>query len=237
MLDTDTIRKLIEHHGINGAGSIISSPDDPTHYYIPIVITSESAVHQKLKTLKNILHDQDINLNFLVIHESNLDIEVGIRASLITSFPDHVRNVFLSSTGEAATVWIDQKVSLSKEQSAAIGVHVQKIAELHGIKKCNIGWIREGNVATKLELLASIRLLAPVDCAKLMEYLKSLHFDVPSEDWVNRKFDLLRKEGFLVRRADRRYVLTIQALKSLGTQKNRNSPDLRRLLALARGAM
>lgn len=237
MLDANAISKLIEHHNIDGAGSIISNPDDPTHYYIPIVVTGDGVSRQKLNTLKKTLYEEGIIVNFLVIHESKLDVEIGIRASLTASFPDYVRNAFLSNMEEAATVWIDQKISLSKEQSNAIETHVLKIVDLYGIKEATVGWLREGHVATKFELLGSIRQLAPVNCAALMEYLKARHFDVPSEDWINRKFDLLRKEGFLIRRADRRYVLTIHALKSLGTQKNRNSPDLRRLLALARGAM
>ena len=67
-----------------------------------------------------------------------------------------------------------------------------------------------------------------------MEALAKKQFAVPNRVWLNHALDRLRKAGAVIRKKDGKFILTLKGLSSLGTLKNRLSPDVVRALAIAR---
>jgi hypothetical protein len=171
---------------------------------------------------------------FLLVNEKSEDAEHSLRASLLVSFPDIVRNAFLSIESTQSNVWIDQKRSIEPYERNRVHDHVRQFVQLFRLPPASVLSLGEIALPTKFELLAIIRLRAPVDCEALRDALVERGLTVPSLDWINRQFDALRKSGLVVRRSDRHYALTLDALKRLGTLKGHRSPDVQRLLALAK---
>jgi hypothetical protein len=133
-----------------------------------------------------------------------------------------------------AQVWVEQKKELTAEDRSVLAEHIQVHAELFALRGAKLHLMSESSVATPTEVLRVIRKLAPATCESVCKELESRGFSVPSLQWVNHRFDLLRKQGFVVRMEERRYALTREALHRLGTVKSKSSPDVSRLLALAR---
>ena len=57
---------------------------------------------------------------------------------------------------------------------------------------------------------------------------------MPSEGWMAHMADSLRKSGLVVRLKSGKYALSLAGLMALGSAKNAKSPDISRLLDLAR---
>jgi hypothetical protein len=85
-----------------------------------------------------------------------------------------------------------------------------------------------------LAIMGVVRQISPTKADAIGRKLAAKGFIVPSDEWINKKADALRKRRFLVRLRDGRYAVSLFGLKALGTQKGRDSPDISRLLALAR---
>jgi hypothetical protein len=133
-----------------------------------------------------------------------------------------------------AIAWVENKRELETNDRDRITAQIKKFAELYPVRAVHVNFTADAILATNFEILAVVRRYAPIGCEDLRDRLLARDFSVPSLDWINRKFDTLRKTGLLIRRPDRTYALTADALHRLGTRKNRHSPDIGRLLALAR---
>ena len=113
--------------------------------------------------------------------------------------------------------------------------HANQVCELFNLPTARVIPLSALNLPTKFEMLRLIRRLSPVNCDRLKTALEEQNYDVPSLEWINKQFDLLRKNRLVIRLTDRTYALTAEGLHRMGTVKGRSSPDIARLLALARG--
>ena len=172
------------------------------------------------------------------LHRRNhhlLDQSMSPDPSLVTTFPQFVRNVFVTVTNSIATIWLDNKRTILDTEDAAIRSYIEQYIQATFLAGSKIYLISQEPIATNTEILAILRKFSPSNCEELGSHLVERGFSVPSTDWINRKLDALRKAGLLVRFSNRTYALTLDALHKLGTRKDRHSPDVSRLLALARG--
>ena len=106
---------------------------------------------------------------------------------------------------------------------------------LVGLKLGVVSLTTDEVLPSKLAILTIIRAEAPVAPQRILELLSAKGLSVPSMDWLSRQLDAYRKSGDVVRLATGSMALTKKALHVLGTKKNRASPDISRLLAMARG--
>jgi hypothetical protein len=174
------------------------------------------------------------SVEFLLLDKEQHEIEDGLRASLVSSYPKLIRNSYTTVIEGVAQVWIEKKRELTDSEREAVTNHVRKYADLFNLRGAVLNVTSDFSLATPTEVLRAIRKLSPTTCEAVCHELESRGFSVPSLQWVNHKLDLLRKNGLVVRMPDRSYALTWLALHQLGTQKNKRSPDIGRLLALAR---
>jgi hypothetical protein len=190
--------------------------------------------NRKIEEVKKSLLDAGVLVDFLVHDELGQDIESGLRATLLMSFPNEVRNAFLSISGGAAQVWIDPKRTFDEELLKAVERRVRQYLKVFNVDLDSLVRTTTENLPGVTACLSLIRHLAPVLSSELERALTSHGFTVPSEDWLKRRLDSMRKEGRIVRMANGTYALTLLSLQRLGTAKGKRSPDVNRMLALAR---
>lgn len=221
------------------ADELIYNPSVDGGVYLPIKYTRDSSGrlipnHKTLAQIKSDLAALGVFVEFILVDREAKANEDSLRASLISSYPDVVRNAFLRTLDGVANVWIDNKRSPSKHEMIQIELYLSKYVETVRQRGYRLHIMSEEVLATNAEVLSIIRRFSPLSMQALEKLIADRGFPVPSLDWLSRKLDALRKAGLVLRLTSGSYVLTRRALHQLGTQKNRWSPDLARLLALAR---
>ncbi|KEO85428.1 hypothetical protein EH30_12960 [Erythrobacter sp. JL475] len=236
------VRKIVLNalgrHKMVLASDLVPNPDVEYGVYIPLSIVRVSGkakpTQKEIIDLKNDLVAAGIAPEFILVDRKLQSLESDIRTSLLTSLPDFVRNAFLTLDKGTAEVWIEEKHSLTVEQKTSLENIVGKCLEIQNIENKQVYYVGEQSLASNTEILSLIRKNAPIDISGLNAALTELNFPVPSLDWINRKLDALRKADAIISLPDRSYALTASSLHKLGTRKDRHSPDITRLLALAR---
>ena len=235
----EDVRALVASFDLPPASEVLINPAVENGVLISLRVTRDSQGRRSpsgstLAKVRNAVAAAGATAEYLLIDKTTQQIEDGIRASLVNSFPDVIRNSYLTISNEVANVWIDKKRNLTPDEIVLITAHIRTHAELFKMQGAKLHITSDFSIATPTEVLRVVRRLSPAGCEEVSAELKIRGFSVPSLAWVNHRFDLLRKQGLLVRVRDRQYVLTSRALHQLGTIKGKRSPDISRLLALAR---
>lgn len=229
---------ILGRRGMRLAGELVGNPDVNNGMYIPLKVARISGKmrpsQKEIIYLKDELVDSGITPEFILIDKEEKSLESDLRASLLTSLPDLVRNIFVTVNGTSTEIWVDEKRHLEEMQASNIERSINKFLELRSMSPSKILYMTDQSIATNTEVLSIIRKNSPIDALKLKAYIEELNFSVPSLDWVKRKLDALRKADAVMRLPDGSYVLTAASLHKLGTRKDRHSPDVSRLLALAK---
>lgn len=235
MTKSDWMKAYIESLGIEVLGDPIHETD-ADKYYVRIGVDSASTDGKspsKIKILEISKYFESLGVNayFIINNEVQNDLEKGLRHLLLVGF-DSIRNVFLREEGKKVDVWIEFKGTAS-DVFNDVSSRVKKFLEISGFELSSCRIISDENLPTKTNILKIIRLNAPASRKKIFEELLIKEFQVPSDDWLRRKLSSLEKAGNVVGCASDSIALTLTSLRSLGTEKYRHSPDIKRLLALA----
>lgn len=238
-MDIESVRTAVATFDIPLAGDVLLNPRVENGVMIAVYITRDAHGRQSpspktLEAVRSALAQLGASSDFVLLDESAQQLEDSVKASLVKSYPHLIANSFVTVEDGVAQVWIDKKVELSEADRQALAGHVRAHAELFSLKGAILHVMSDASIATPIEVLRVVRKLAPATCEEVCTELESRGFAVPSLQWVNFRFDLLRKQHLLVRMADRRYALSKLALEQLGTIKSGRSPDVDRFLALAR---
>lgn len=233
------IRKAAAEHGVNVVSDPIADLADPGSFFVNVAVSKNQKGqqvprHKALADLRQLLLAHGIKPKYILINPEIDQSEESLRASLISSYPDLIRNVFLGTQDGSLLAWLETKSVISDNELATIKDHVAECGKALNARSTSVLLISDEPIPTNTEILTLIRKYGPVSCEVLERRLREKGFSVPSLDWINRKFDALRKSDLVVRIADRTYVVTSEGLHRLGTAKGRHSADIARLLALAR---
>jgi len=240
MFDVLEITKLLAERSIPVTGASLAdttSPDKPRVYvFVPVHRDSDNRQQPsnlQLSRAKEELGLRGIDLDFVLTDGDRRDVEAGLRATLLHSFGSLIRNSFLSVAKQRATVWLDLKAGLDSTALNAITIKAQIFLNEVGLSLGEISSTAADNLPTSTSILLVIRRASPVTAPAIKTELQKGSLTVPSDDWLSRRLDLLRKHGSVVRNHDGSYALSYQALKQLGSGKDSESPDVNRLLRLA----
>lgn len=239
MIESGLLKTILDSHGVRLSGEPIIYSEQPDHVYLYIHVSRDSSNRQvpsnmSLKALHESLLEHGISADFLIFDSKSQDVEAGLRATLLHSFGGDVRNAFLSIAKNNVRVWIDPKRQLSEATWREISKKATIFLSQLDLELDSIALVTGENLPGALVLLRAIRQLAPVAIPHLRDHLLEKGFSVPSEDWVKRRLDNIRRNGRIVRLQDGSYVLSLRCIRELGTEKNKRSPDITRLLALNR---
>lgn len=242
MSDNLSIKASLQQIGIPILGAIIEDTSAPDHYFVHVSVSRDARnrrrpTNKQLSEARQMLASAGFNVDFLLVDLQTQNIEAGLRATVLHKHSTLARNVYMSVRGKSAYVWLDPKRSLDQSQLAGIGDTARQYLSGFGFELGSLALTTGQDLPGVLVCLRILRLLAPADLPALVHELVRRGFNVPSEDWLQRRLDSMRRSGQLLRLGDGRYVLTMEAIRKLGTSKDRASPDLTRLLALARGGM
>lgn len=225
--------------GITVVGAIVKDSSEGGALFVRIAIERDEEnlqqpTNRQLASLKDELLASGQRVEFLLTDEHGLDIEGGLRATLMHAFGAEIRNVFLSLNGHVGHVWLEPKRTLDEVAIHAIEARVKTFLEGLGISLGTIATVGDERVPGNLACLRVLRKIAPATLAEIKSELERRQFTVPSDDWLRRRVDILRKSGKVVWLAGGRFSCTLETLRNLGTVKGRGSPDIERLLALSR---
>lgn len=225
--------------GITAIGSVIEDPNCSNRYFVHVEVVrtadnKQDPSNKKLNEAQQVLAEKGVKVEFLLRDTQNQDIEAGLRATLLHAFSSHIRNAFISSTGGVAHIWLEPKQTLNDHTFTEIKRKVSNYLDGFEIKLGSIATTTEDNLPSTLACQRAIRQTAPVSLADLKAELENRGFTVPSMDWLKRKLEVMRKADKVVWVTGGKYALSMVSIRNLGTIKGSNSPDIRRLLALAR---
>jgi hypothetical protein len=240
MSDISTIYSTLIESGIEISGEISSDPFAEDTYFVFVPTWRDKRNRQVpsnalLSSAITKLAASGITLRFLLTDKMEGDIEAGLRATLLHEFGGLIRNVFLTISGKAAHIWLDQKRDISETEKSALRLRAGRFLSTFSIDAQSIQSLTSGRIPSVSATLKLLRLFAPISQQRLAEEFVKRGFELPSENWLSRRLDSLRKSGDIVRTSDELYALTLSGIKRLGSSKNKQSPDVVRVLALAAG--
>jgi hypothetical protein len=239
MNDATIIETILNKSEISLSSSIIPDGYESRRFYVFVDIKRDGNNLQipsnyKLSNAGNALKELGIEVDFILTDAHQQDIEAGIRASLLHSFGDTIRNAFLSTDKQTAYIWMVPKGHVSETDLSVIHKKLTVYLDLVGFKLGSIYLTNKENLPTKTVCCRNLRKIAPADLTKLRDTLRAEGFTVPSDSWMSHMADNLRKNGLIVRLHNGSYALSFEGLRALGSSKTRKSPDIFRLLDLAR---
>lgn len=239
MSNGSVIAEALAAEGITLANAIVSDEQPDSNSFVFVEVVRNSDNHQipsnmKLREIQKVLLLRDIRIEFVLIDGTTRDIEIGARASLLHAFGKKIRNVFLTVEHRQASLWLVLKQKLSDEDLAAINLRLSLYLNSFELNLVATKITAFENLPTKTAILKRIRLKAPVALDALVNHFNEQNFVVPSGHWFSHQLDSLRKDGAIVRLKSGNYAMSLRSLQTLGTSKNRRSPDIARLLDLAR---
>jgi len=236
-LHKDTLRELLIKNKISIIGEVVLE-DSTNDVYVQVESSvnpdgTKAPSRKQLIQIKEEFSNLNLKLHILLSSKQEGQFEELLRGTLFLAFPDILRNVFCSLNVRQALVWIETKKSLSTELSAAIEKAAEKFCESQEFTFSGMVMIGEVDTPGKVAILSALRTIAPATVDALAARLSQKGFAVPSNDWLNRRLDSYRKSRNVVYSSDKKYILAIESLSSLGTsRKGSKSPDISRLLAL-----
>lgn len=233
------IESALKANGVSPSGRLAEDIFDENHFYVFVDVFRNSENMQvpsnkKLNEIKGQIADLGINVEFILTDATKRSIEDGLRASMLHSFPETIRNSFLTMSGAEARVWLVPKAAINDDLLKEIKQKTGVYLAVFDIKEFSIELTSAANLPSRIVCLEVIRNQSPACLQSITETLRRRHFTIPSEDWMSRMLDVLRRNGMIIRSKEGMYSLTLAGLKALGTAKGRRSPDITRILALAR---
>lgn len=239
MSDREKILALLRDLDIEVAGSLVQDIEEAGRFLIFVPVSRDAENRQipsnrKLHLARERLEADGYGVEFLLRDAQAGDMEAGLRATLLHGFIDDLRNVFLSTDQGQAYVWLEPKRSLSDEKIREITERAKIYLEPFDLALAPIRSMAGENLPSKLACMKAVRLLAPAKLESIAKYLSDQGLTVPSRAWLSKRLDAIRRNGMIVWLDSEQYVMSLQGLHVLGTAKNGRSPDVTRVLAMAR---
>jgi hypothetical protein len=234
-----TIRRILEEEQLTVIGDVIVADGEASDSFAYIKLTRDYKGHRtpkqrQINNAKERLKAAGLFVTLIYIEPEKQNIEEDLRLTLLQEGGELVRNVFFKSKSRGAEIWIMPKTRNALNAKEKIYKLIERTMSRHGVRGWIIKYASEENVPTKTAILSVIRKNSPLGVETLFSDLTKIGFDVPNEAFLMRMLDNLRKSNLVIRRGDGLYVLSLLALRHMGTSKNSRSPDVSRLLDLAR---
>lgn len=162
------------------------------------------------------------------------DIAASVRAVLRHHFPRFVADVHVFfETSTAAVVWVESKTIIDPEKSRELEEITKFSLAEFGVTCLAFDLVPpERPEASTVAILRAVKLHAPASLAAIRQDLERRGFASPLKKWLSHKLDAARKQGFVLRDDDGRFILTASGLEVVPWSRTASSSDVDRMLAL-----
>lgn len=233
------ITQNLEENGISLVGNLAQDATETNTFYAFIEAKQgkdgkQEPSNYKLRKISESFAEGHVSILFIIVLDDRENIQASLKSALFRFFPEIVRNVFVSSEKKDFLVWVEPKKALTEDEKNDIQLKVNEVLKVLELKPSAVKFTSSENLPTKTACLNLIRLKSPISQAGLETELANRGFHIPSEEWLSNILDNLRKSGFLLRKRNAQYALTLEGLKNAGTRKNKRSPDVTRALDITK---
>jgi len=233
----DVIKEITDANRVELVGDIVASQECRGKYFQYVKVPANSPRLKCITT--SILHEmtkaatgRGVDVTFIFIPRELSEASNALRVSLRSKFTEAGLNCdIVDSVGGVVVIVTYQNSNIERDR---IEDHILAFLDGIGERLRSISFISGDNLPGAIAVLRVIRVASPLSGEDIQEILQKRNFIVPTFQWLNRMLDGLRKRGLVVRREDGQYILAYQAIKLLGTERGRRSPDIIRGLALAK---
>lgn len=234
-----TIVHDLENLGVIVEDGLVADPDDETVFYAFVFISTnergqQSPSKHQLSRASKALEAKGFYVNYILLEGDDEAVEASVKVALEKRFPEEINNVFVNDKRTGFEVWVEPRKQLDESRYSEIENVISELLDLMNISKSRIFFTSTATLPTPTACLTAIRLLAPATLDAIIGNLNKRGLSVPSEQWMKRMLDRLRRSGRITRLTNGTYVLTLNSLAILGSGKGRHSPDVKRALELAR---
>jgi hypothetical protein len=203
MSDREKILAVLQELDIEVAGSLVQDVEETVRYFIFVPVARNAENHQvpsnrRLHRARERLGSEGYAVEFLLRDGNAGDVETGLRASLLHSFIDDLRNVFLSISEGQAYIWIEQKRALDAQKLKNIAERAKTYLSTFDLTPAPIRSMAGENLPSKLACMKAVRLLAPAKLETIATYLDGQGMTVPSQAWLSKRLDTIRRNGMIV---------------------------------------
>ena len=235
-MPSESLEDLLSASKVKLAGPVVLDNEGDTWFAFVKVWQIGHGIYwpstRKLTLLTNKLAAIGHNVRLIPVDGSDGE-KFHIRGFVENQFGNAIHDVFQSQPlGNDWSVWVVLSDSVTSEQKDVIKSDIDGYMERFGLPKVRVKFVGGKNYPTISAIMGVLRVLAPASPERLNEVLKGKSFFVPDQVWLNRSLDKIRKAGFVVRRSDGRYFLSVKGMNSMDTSLDRNSADVRRVLAM-----
>jgi len=239
MPDALEITNKLLASGVTLVGDLVQDAGDENKYYAFTKVIRDDAGAQRpsnhaLRKITDSFNEVLLQVTFILVEDDREDILANVKAMLLRTFPEFVRNVFPTFGDQGVVVWVEPKKLLQPDEEATLISKSEEFLEFLNTPLVSFHITTTQNIPTRTACLNLIRLHSPLDQQRLRAELLARGFHIPSDDWLSNMLDKLRKADFILRRKNGQYTLTLFGLEALGSAKNRRSPDIVRALDIAR---
>lgn len=193
--------------------------------YVPSLHAINNAIIDIEKT--------NLKISVAIVENNLFQIDTTLKLLLNHKYPDLFRNFFLSNNDDLYCAYIEPKKQLEDSEKNEIEESIKKFMRNFPKSKTTVFWIAPFNQPTKTKILNLVRLNSPVSLDTMFATLTQQGFLVPTKQHLSKTIDRFRKENLIIRRKDGGFILTNKAIHKLSTKINRESPDVKRILAKA----
>ena len=234
------IEKFFYKLGIKLQGPVIWDGDSGRYIVFILIQIDENGKQEpsnnNLKSIESKIKKEynDINIKIIKNNKYYESLTNFLEVDIKRKWGNYIKNMIINIEILDVKIYIIGTFSNKDENLLKIRSYLKKILNILGFNLKDFIYTSNYNLASEKNCISVIRKKSPIHPKEIIAELKRRNFDVPEDSWLSRILDRWRKRGLIYRKADGKYVMTVQGLRMLGTEASRRSPDVIRALDISR---
>ncbi len=235
------LETMLKDFNIDLTAPIVQDFEDQSRFYAFVAVKQiennrQQPAEAKLRKISKAINQKGYNVEFILIDTEEGKHDRNLLDLLKRKFDSYVHHVVTAHTpGKGWSVWISAHTLTGNDVQTNIKTTILSYVNLYDLKLNAITFVNDVNrLPTTTTTLRVLRTIAPASLSELKDALEDRSFVIHDLATLNHQLDWMRKGGFIVRRQDGRYFLSLRGLSALGSSRDRDSLDVRRALKASR---
>ena len=170
----------------------------------------------------------------LDLHSRVENFEYVYLELLQEKFPDKIASLSISFLDFGELITNIESKQISNDVRKKIEKYYTSLLVQHELVSAQVNWSEEGlDLPSSAAMLKHLKINQPVTLKQYVDTFAG-EYSMLNKKWLAKKFDGLRKKGFLVRGADTKYRLSLKGIEVVPAYPSRTSSDILRALALGK---